>query len=208
MMIRKLKEQLRQRDAQIKEQAVRIKELEKQIEELKKLLVEKAKSKESKPPKEATNYSVARHERKHRKKHGHKNSTGRKPKDGKWDRATETVDLYWYGVNRRKCVLRREQFVWRLIDGNAKYVHYRIFDKPDSTELPPVDGVRNGKCEYGLEILITWLIWSTGQARRSIRRVGFSPSSQGLNCPSRRPTRCFRNWPRTGRSNTTRLPNW
>jgi hypothetical protein len=37
----------------------------------------------------------------------------------------------------------------------AQYVHYRIFDKPDSTDLPPVDGVRNGKCEYGIEILIT-----------------------------------------------------
>ena len=54
MTIPELEEQLRQRDAQIKEQAPRIKELEKEIEELKKLLVEKAKSKESKPPKEAT----------------------------------------------------------------------------------------------------------------------------------------------------------
>jgi len=164
MTIRELKEQLRQRDAQIKEQAARIKELEKQIEELKKLLVEKARSKESKPPKEATNYSVARHERKQRKKRRRKNSTGRKPKDGKRDRATETVDLYWYGVRRRKCVLRREQFVWRLIDGSAKYVHYRIFDEPDSTELPPVDGVRNGKCEYGVEVLVTlaYLVYWTG----------------------------------------------
>ena len=38
-------------------------------------------------------------------------------------------------------MLRREQFVWRLIDGKAEYVHYRIFDEPDSTDLPPVDGV-------------------------------------------------------------------
>ena len=59
------------------------------------------------------------------------------------------LQLYWFGANRKKCVLRREQFVWRLIDGKAEYVHYRIFDEPDSTDLPPVDGVRNGKCEYG-----------------------------------------------------------
>ncbi len=164
MTVRELKDQLRQRDVQIKEQATRIKELEKQIEELKKLLVEKAKSKESKPPKEATNYSVTRHERKQRKKHRRKKSTGRKPKDGKPDRATETVDLYWHGAYRKKCVLRREQFVWRLIDGSAKYVHYRIFDEPDSTELPPVDGVRNGKCEYGVEVLVTlaYLVYWTG----------------------------------------------
>jgi hypothetical protein len=153
MTIHELEEQLRQRDAQIKEQAARIRELEREIEELKKLLVEKAKSKESKPPKGATNYSVARHEQKKRKKRRRKNSTGRKPKDVKRDRATQTIDLYWYGAVQSKCVLRREQFVWRLIEGKAQYVHYRVFDEPDASDLPPVDGVRNGKSEYGLEIL-------------------------------------------------------
>ena len=67
MSIAELKEQLRQRDKQIEEQAARIKELEKEIRELKKLLVDKAKSKESKPPKEASNYSVSRHEQKQRR---------------------------------------------------------------------------------------------------------------------------------------------
>ena len=82
----------------------------------------------------------------------------------KRDHATQAIDLYWYGADREKCVLRREQFVWRLFDGKAKYIHYRIFDKPDSNDLPPVDGVRNGKCEYGLEILITlaYLVYWTG----------------------------------------------
>jgi hypothetical protein len=164
MTIPELEEQLRQRDTQIKEQAARIKELGKEIEELKKLLVEKAQSKESKPPKEATNYSVDRHERKQRRNRRRKKSTGRKPKDVKRDRATETIDLYWYGANRKKCVLRREQFVWRLIDGKAEYIHYRVFDEPDSSDLPRVEGVRNGKCEYGLEILVTlaYLVYWTG----------------------------------------------
>ena len=67
-----LKDLLRERDGQIKE-------LKREIRELKKLLVEKAQSKDAKPPKEASNYSVARHERKQRKRR-HKNSTGRKPK--------------------------------------------------------------------------------------------------------------------------------
>ena len=164
MSIAELKEQLRRRDRQIEEQAARIKELEKEMRELKKLLAEKAQSKESKPPKDASNFSVNRHERKQRRKRRRKKSTGRKPKDAKRDFAMETIDLYWDGASRKKCVLRREQFVWRLIDGNARYVHYRIFDEPDSTDLPPVDGVRNGKCEYGLEILITlaYLVYWTG----------------------------------------------
>jgi len=176
MTIPELEEQLRQRDARIQEQAAlieeqaalieeqaaliqeqaaRIEELEKEIGELRKLLGEKAKAKESKPPKEAANYSVGRHERKQRGKRRRKKSTGRKPKDAKCDQATQTIDVYWHGACRAKCVLRREQFVWRLIDGKAQYVRYRIFDTPDSTDLPPIDGVRNARCEYGLEILVT-----------------------------------------------------
>jgi transposase len=164
MTIPELEEQLHERDARIKEQAARIKELEEEIVELKKLLVDKAKSKEAKTPKEASNYSVSRHEQKQRRRRRRKKSTGRKPKDAKRDLATETIDLYWHGAARKKCVLRREQFVWRLIDGKAEYIHYRIFDKPDSNDLPPVDGVRNGKSEYGIEILITlaYLVYWTG----------------------------------------------
>ena len=115
----------------------------------------------------------ARHEQKQRRKRGRKKSTGRKPKDAKRDFTTETIDLYWHGANRRKCVLRREQFVWRLIDGKAKYIHYRVFDEPDSIDLPPVDGVRNGKCEDGLEILITraFLVYWTGMSIDKARGV-------------------------------------
>ena len=173
MTISELKEQLRQRDLQLEKQAARIKELERKIDQLKNLLVDKAKSKESKPPKEASNYSVSRHEQKQRSKRRRKKSTGRKPKDAKRDFTTETIDLYWHGAKRRKCVLRREQFVWRLIDGKAKYIHYRVFDEPDSIDLPPVDGVRNGKSEYGLEILITlaFLVYWTGMSIDKARGV-------------------------------------
>jgi len=55
----------------------------------------KAQAKESKPPKEATNYSFSRHERKRQKKGRRKNSTGRKSNEAKCGLATETIDLYW-----------------------------------------------------------------------------------------------------------------
>ncbi len=122
MAISKLEKQLRQRDARIEAQAARIKELERENKELKKLLVEKAQSKEAKPPKEASNYSVDRHERKRRKKR-RKKSTGRRRKEVKIEQATLHYDLYWYGADRKTCVLRREQFAWRLIDGKGLYVH-------------------------------------------------------------------------------------
>lgn len=161
-----LQEELRQRDA-------RIKELEEQIEQLKQLLSEKAASKEAKPPKEAGNYSVAKHERKQRRKRRRRKSTGRKAKDAKRDDATRFIDLYWHGARRAKCMLHREQFVWRLIDGKAVYVHYRIFDEPNSKELPRIDGVRNSKCEYGIEILVTlaFLVYWTGVSIDKAREI-------------------------------------
>ena len=61
-------------------------------EMLKDLLLDKAKSKESKPPKEARNFSVSRHEQKQRKRRRRKKSTGRKPKDAKRDLTTDTID--------------------------------------------------------------------------------------------------------------------
>ena len=96
-------------------------------------------------------------------------------------------------------MLRREPFVWRLMDGKAKYIHYRVFDEPDSIDLPPVDGVRNGKCEYGLEILITlaFLVYWTGMSIDKAR--GVLAFLRAYNCLSRKPTRCFHNWLRTGR---------
>jgi len=49
---------------------------------------------------------------------------------------------------------RNEQFVWRLIDHKAQYVHYKIYDLPDSQTLPTVPGVRNAASEYGIEFLL------------------------------------------------------
>ena len=96
-----LQKQHRRRDAKIEELAARIQELEKEnkelteeVKELKKLLLDKAKSKESKPPKEASNFSVTRQEQKQRRRRRRKKSTGRKPKDAKRDLATDAIDIY------------------------------------------------------------------------------------------------------------------
>ena len=114
------------------------------------------------------------------------------------------IDLYWHGANRKKCVLRGAVRV-ASDDGQAKYVHYRIFDTPDSTELPPVDGVRNGRCEYGLEILITlaYLVYWTGVSiDKACESFAFFT---GLELSKSKPTHSFHHWRRTGRWNMTRL---
>ena len=126
MTISELQEQLDRRDKQIEELATRIRQLERENQELKKLLVEKAQSKECKPPKEARNFSVSRYEQKRRTRRRRKNSTGRRPKDAKRGFATETIDLYWHDARRKTCVLRREQFVWRLIDGKSFKTHGEV----------------------------------------------------------------------------------
>ncbi len=48
----------------------------------------------------------------------------------------------------------REQFAWRLIDGQAVYVRYQIYDLPESDSPPLPLGLRTSRSEFGLEILL------------------------------------------------------
>ena len=61
-------------------------------------------------------------------------------------------DIYPDGVRHADCQLARERAVWRLIDGKAVRVGYRIFAGPDGKE-PRIPGV-TPRCEYGIEILV------------------------------------------------------
>ena len=65
--------------------------------------------------------------------------------------------------------------MWRFIDGEACYIHYKIYALPDSPVLPVIPGVRNSRCEYGFEFLLMlahhvyWLGLSIDQACALIR---------------------------------------
>ncbi|NEO65714.1 MAG: hypothetical protein F6J98_37090, partial [Moorea sp. SIO4G2] len=37
------------------------------------------------------------------------------------------VDVHEEGVAPSLCVERRQQYVWRIIDGKARYIGYRLF---------------------------------------------------------------------------------
>jgi hypothetical protein len=50
----------------------------------------------------------------------------------------------------------RERAIWRIEDGKAVRVGYRIFAGPDGKE-PRIPGV-TPRCEYGIEILVGNLI--------------------------------------------------
>jgi transposase len=80
-----------------------------------------------------------------------KKSPGRRPNEIKFADAGRTEDIYPDGVERVQCRLLRERAVWRLEDGRAVLVGYRIFGGPGGE--PRIPGV-TPRCEYGIEILV------------------------------------------------------
>ncbi|NEO63593.1 MAG: transposase, partial [Moorea sp. SIO4G2] len=145
--------QIKEQQQQIKEQQQQIEQLTSENERLKELLHQQGKSKGSKPPKFKNDYSVETHLGSDKSKRGH-DATGRRPQESKQDQVHEYVDVHEEGVAPSLCVERRQQYVWRIIDGKARYIGYRLFARAESQELPGILGVRNSWSEYGIEITV------------------------------------------------------
>jgi hypothetical protein len=95
-----------------------------------------------------------RYENKRRHPHRrHKNSSGRQATEVKVAMAQRTEDVYPGGVYHADCHLVRERAVWRLEDGKAILIGYRIFAGPGGRE-GHIPGV-TPRCEYGIEVV--WL---------------------------------------------------
>jgi hypothetical protein len=97
-------------------------------------------------------YSVDAEEKRRRRKRRRRKSPGRRPTELKFADAERTEDIYPDGIRHRDCRLVRQRAVWRLENGRAVRVGYRIFAKPGGPE-PRIPGV-TPRCEYGLEILV------------------------------------------------------
>ncbi len=151
--IRQLTEQNRQLSVLLQQQADRIGQLDAEIERLKQLLAGKADSKTAKKPVFKENYSLTRNAR-HQRKRRRCPSTGRRPTEQKLGLVGSECDVYHPDADHQQCVFRREQFAWRIIDGQAVYTGYRIHDLPDSKQLPLPPGLRTSRSEYGLEIIL------------------------------------------------------
>jgi uncharacterized coiled-coil protein SlyX len=101
----------------------------------------------------SASYSLdAETKRRQRRRRRRKKSPGRRPTELKFADAQRIDDLYPEGVRHGDCHLVRERAVWRLADGRAVLVGYRIFAGPGGPE-PRIPGV-TCRCEYGLEILV------------------------------------------------------
>ncbi len=57
-------------------------------------------------------------------------------------------------VKPERCIVKGQQYAWRILSGKAKYVCYQLYGLEDDQELPKVPGLRNSRSEYGLEIIL------------------------------------------------------
>jgi regulator of replication initiation timing len=142
-------EELEQRNQELE---ARNQELEAENKHLKDLLHRQGASKAAKAPQFKENYSVD--QQKGNRKRG-KQSTGRRGQDEKVGFVSHNIDVYPEGVAQSECVEQRQQYAWRLISGQAKYVCYHIYGLPLAGELPTISGLRNSRSEYGIEIILT-----------------------------------------------------
>jgi transposase len=110
-----------------------------------------ATAKQTNPKTPATSYSVDA-ETKRRQRRRRKKSPGRQPTEVKFAEAERFRDIYPDGVRHSDCQLVRERAVWRIEDGKAVRVGYRIFAGPGGKE-PRIPGI-TPRCEYGIEILV------------------------------------------------------
>jgi transposase len=112
---------------------------------------------EAKPGPSATDastshYSLDAEAKRRRRRHRQKKSSGRRPTSLKFADAHRYEDIYPPGIGHDTCQLVRERAVWRLENGQAVLIGYRIYRAPGGA-APRIPGV-TPRCEYGLEILV------------------------------------------------------
>lgn len=118
------------------------------------------------PPRPEESYSLAAEEKRRRKPRKRKATgqrrPGRKPKQNKLQSVARWVDILPEGARKEDCLLQTERPVWRIEDGRAVRVGYRIYRRPWQ-EGPRIPGVLP-RCEYGVEIhvLLAYLVYVIG----------------------------------------------
>jgi hypothetical protein len=114
------------------------------------------------PPNSSVSYGLAAEEKRRRGRHRKKKSPGRRPTELKFAEAEGYENVIPDGWRLEDCVLARERCVWRLQEGRAIRIGYRIYRAP-GLEEPSIPGVPR-RCEYGIEILVVlaYLVYVIG----------------------------------------------
>jgi transposase len=128
-------------------------------------VLQESRSSASQTPPSSSRYSLEAEEQRRREKQRRrrkKKSPGRRPNRVKFADAHQTKDIYPPRVPHDQCELARERAVWRMVEGRAVLIGYRVFRGPGGPE-PRIPGVTS-RCEYGLEILVVlaYLVYVIG----------------------------------------------
>ena len=164
--------ELRERDQRIddlletvRRQAEEIRQLKTRIAELEAALGQRKEANASKPPKFSGNYSLGQQE-KQRSGRRKKKSPGRRPNSLKLSQVQRTQDVYPDGVSSERCRFSRDRFVWRLEDGRAVFVRYRLHRE---------NGTYNIACTHAMEgntdQALNWLDRAVETGHVSVRQI-------------------------------------
>ncbi len=124
----------------------------------------------SKKPSFTGDYSLSRQQQtRHPRK---KKSPGRRPNADKQDLVGRVEDVYPDGADPARCCFVRDRFAWRLIDGRAVYVQYRLHKLPWEKQAARVPALLPHS-EYGLEIavVLAYLVYCTGISQDQARSL-------------------------------------
>jgi transposase len=116
-------------------------------------------------PADASQYSLAAEEkRRSRKKRGKnkKGRGGRKSTDEKFKRAGRFENIYPDGCSPEECEPAGKRVVWRLIDGRAVLVAYRLFRKAGGREVAqPTNVLPRGEYDVLFLVTLAFLVFVT-----------------------------------------------
>lgn len=162
--IAQLENVLRRRDAEIAA-------LKKKVAELEAVLKRREEANASKKPRFSGDFSLQTQEKKVEKKKRRKRSPGRRRKEAKLVQVEKTIDFYPKGVPHDRCTFSHDRLAWRLKNGRAVLIRYRIFKQhwcspPDMPELLP-------RSEYGLEVavVLAHLVYMVGVSINKARKL-------------------------------------
>lgn len=165
--MRDLEKELRERDQRIADllevvcqQAAEIQQLKRRITDLEAVVNHRKEANASKPPIFSGNYSLGQQEKK-RSVRRKKKSPGRRPNSEKSSQVQRTQNVYPAGVPPERCSFIRDRFVWRLEDGRAVFVRYRLHRENGANNVAKLPDVLPYS-EYGLEIgiILAYLVYS------------------------------------------------
>jgi hypothetical protein len=160
-LIEQMAATIRRQERIIAEQAQEIARLQGRVAELESVLGRKAQANRSKTPRLSGDYSLRSQERPKRRRK--KRSPGRRPKSRKLDQAERTEDVFPEGVPPQGCLFVRDRLAWRIEDGRAVRVRYRLHREPGTGRMAELPGVLPHS-EHGLEVavILAFLVYTMG----------------------------------------------